>query len=77
MIKNRNKKVDDNKNYFGFPFYIQSIKYVTNFLQSILDDKKKDICFDFFKTLKRIKNEAFLKGLINQKKMQFLNNLKR
>ena len=63
-----------NGNYSNF--YIQSIKYVTNFLQSILDDKKKDICFDFFKTLKRIKNEAFLKGLINQKKMQFLNNLK-
>ena len=57
-------------------FYIQSIKYFTNFLQSIFDDKKKDISFKFFKILKRIKNEAFLKGLINQKKMQTLNKLK-
>ena len=67
---------EDNCNGNYSHFYIQSIKYVTNFLQSILDDKKKDIFFQFFKTLKRIKNEAFLKGLINQKKMQSLNNLK-
>ena len=48
----------------------QIVKYVTTFLQSFLDDKKKDKYFQFFKTLKRIKNEAFLKGLINQKKNQ-------
>ena len=57
-------------------FFIQSLKYVTNFLQCIFDDKKKDIFFQFFKILKRIKNESFLKGLINQKKYQTLNKLK-
>jgi hypothetical protein len=57
-------------------FFIQSVKYLTSYLQSIFDDKKKDICFRFFKTLKKIKNEAFLKGLINQKKFQTFNRLK-
>ena len=65
---------ENNGNYSHF--FIQSIKYVTNFLQSIFDDKKKDIFFKFFKILKRMKNEAFLKGLIDQKKMQTLNKLK-
>ena len=57
-------------------FYLQSVKYVTTFLQSIFNDKKKDMFFKFFKILKRIKNDAFLKGLINQKKYQSLKNLK-
>jgi len=57
-------------------FYIQSIKYVSNFLQSIFDDKKRDMYFQFLKLLKKIKNESFLKGLINQKKFQTLNKLK-
>ena len=57
-------------------FFIQSVKYLTSYLQSIFDDKKKDICFHFFKTLKKIKNEAFLKGLINQKNFQTFNKLK-
>ena len=57
-------------------FYIQSIKYVSNYLQSIFDDKKKDMYFKFFKILKKIKNEAFLRGLMNQKKFQTLNKSK-
>ena len=57
-------------------FYIQSIKYVSNFLQSIFDDKRRDMYFQFLKLLKKIKNESFLKGLINQKKFQTLNRLK-
>ena len=65
---------NSNGNYSHF--FKQSIKYVTNFLQSIFDDKKKDILFQFFKILKRIKNDSFLKGLINQKKLQALNKIK-
>ena len=57
-------------------FYIQSIKYVSNYLQSIFDDKKKDMYFQFLKILKKIKNESFLRGLINQKKFQTLNKSK-
>ena len=56
-------------------FFIQSIKYITTYLQNIFDDKKKDLYFQFFKILKKIKNEAFLKGLINQKKFQDLSKL--
>ena len=68
---------EDNYNNGNYShFYIQTIKYVTNFLQSIMDDKKKDISFQFFKILKRIKNDSFLKGLINQKKLQALNKYK-
>jgi hypothetical protein len=57
-------------------FFIQSIKYVSNFLQSIFDDKKKDFYFQFIKILKKIKNEAFLRGLMNQKKLNSLNRTK-
>ena len=57
-------------------FFIQSIKYFIGFLNSILSDKKKTLYFSFFKILKRIKNESFLKGLINQKKTQSLKRLK-
>ena len=57
-------------------FFIQSIKYVSNFLQSIFDDKKKDFYFQFIKILKKIKNEAFLRGLMNQKKLSSLNKTK-
>ena len=57
-------------------FFIQSVKYLTSYLQSVFDDKRKDLCFYFFKTLKKIKNEAFLKGLMNQKKFQAFNRLK-
>ena len=62
---------EDNYNKRNFSnFFIQSIKYITNFLQNIFDDKKKAIFFQFFKILKKIKNDSFLKGLINQKKLQ-------
>ena len=57
-------------------FFIQSIKYVSSFLQSIFDDKKKDLYFQFIKILKKIKNEAFLRGLMNQKKLNSLNKAK-
>ena len=57
-------------------FFIQSIKYVSNYLQNIFDDKKKDMYFQFLKILKKIKNESFLRGLINQKKFQTLTKLK-
>ena len=49
-------------------YFIQSIKYFSNLLQSIFDDKKKDSFHKFFKALKKIKNEMFLQGLINEKK---------
>ena len=62
------------KNYSHF--FIQSIKYVSNYLQNIFDDKKKDMYFQFLKILKKIKNESFLRGLINQKKFQTLTKLK-
>ena len=54
-------------------FFMQSIKYGSNYLQSIFNDKKKAMYFHFLKSLKKIKNEAFLRGLINQKKNQTLN----
>ena len=63
-----------NNNYSHF--FIQSIKYVSNFLQTIFDDKKKDFYFQFIKILKKIKNESFLRGLINQKKFHTLNKTK-
>ena len=66
-----------NKNGITYShFYIQSIKYVSNFLQSIFDDKKRDMYFQFLKILKKIKNESFLRGLIIQKKSQNINKLK-
>ena len=69
--------IEENYNNGNYShFFIQSIKYLTNFLQSIFDDKKKDILFQFFKILKKIKNDSFLKGLINQKKNQTINKLK-
>jgi hypothetical protein len=49
---------------------------VTNFLQNVINDKKKDLSFQFFKILKRIKNDAFIKGLMNQKNFQSLSKLK-
>ena len=58
-----NKSGNNFSNYF-----IQSLKYFSNLLQSIFDEKKKDSYHKFFKTLKKIKNEAFLQGLINEKK---------
>ena len=57
-------------------FFIQSIKYFIGFLQSIFNDKKKTYCFQFFKHLKKIKNDSYLKGLISQKKIQILNKIK-
>ena len=57
-------------------FFIQSIKYFISFLNSILSDKKKVLYFSFFKTLKKIKNDSFLKGLMDQKKTQSLNRIK-
>ena len=57
-------------------FFIQSIKYFIDFLQSIFNDKKKTYYFQFFKYLKKIKNDSYLKGLISQKKIQALNKMK-
>ena len=57
-------------------FFIQSIIYFIGFLHSIFSDKKKALYFHFFKILKKIKNESFLKGLISQKMTQTLNKLK-
>jgi hypothetical protein len=68
------EEICKNGNYSHF--FIQSVKYVTNFLQSVINDKKKDLSFQFFKILKRIKNEAFIKGLMNQKNFQSLSKLK-
>jgi hypothetical protein len=68
------EEICKNGNYSHF--FIQSVKYVTNFLQSVINDKKKDLSFQFFKILKRIKNEAFLKGLMNQKNLENLSKLK-
>ena len=65
------EEINKNGNNYS-NFFIQSIKYVSNFLQSIFDDKKKDMYFRFMKILKKIKNESFLKGLIDQKKFQTL-----
>ena len=68
------EEICKNGNYSHF--FIQSVKYVTNFLQSVINDKKKDLSFQFFKILKRIKNEAFLKGLMSQKNFQSVSKLK-
>ena len=57
-------------------FFIQSIKYFIGFLQSIFNDKKKSLYFSFFKVLKKIKNDSYLKGLMSQKKIQALNKAK-
>ena len=67
----------DNKNINNYSHYfIQSIKYISNLLQNILDDKKKDSYYRFFKILKKIKNEAFLQGIINEKKFETINKTK-
>ena len=68
------EEICKNGNYSHF--FIQSVKYMANFLQSVIKDKKKDLSFQFFKILKRIKNEAFLKGLMNQKNFQSVSKLK-
>ena len=68
------EEICKNGNYSHF--FIQSVKYVTNFLQSVINDKKKDLSFQFFKILKRIKNEAFLKGLMSQKNFQSVSKIK-
>ena len=57
-------------------FFIQSIKYFIGLLHSIFSDKKKSLYFSFFKILKKIKNDSYLKGLIIQKKTQTFNKLK-
>ena len=69
-----NSDISEEDNYIGNfnNIYIQSIKYMTNLLQSIFNEKERDIIFKIFKILKRIKNDAFLKGLINQKKLEKL-----
>ena len=64
-----------NKNKYSH-YFIQSIKYISNLLQSIFDDKKKDSYHRFFKILKKIKNEAFLQGIINEKNSETLRKTK-
>ena len=66
-----NKKMNNYTHYF-----IQSIKYISNLLQSIFDDKKKDSFNKFFKILKKIKNEALLQGIIKEKNSETLNKTK-
>ena len=57
-------------------FFTRSLKYFSDLIQSIFDDKKKGFYHKFFKILKKIKNEAFLQGLITEKKYQTLNHSK-
>ena len=71
-VNNSDISEEDNYNGNYNNIYIQSIKYITNLLQSIFNEKERDIVFKAFKILKRIKNDAFLKGLINQKKLKKL-----
>ena len=67
-----NKNINNNYSHY----FIQSIKYISNLLQSIFDDKKKDSFNKFFKILKKIKNEAFLQGIIKEKNSETLNKTK-
>ena len=69
------EEINKNKNNYSH-YFIQSIKYISNLLQSIFDDKKKDSFNKFFKILKKIKNEAFLQGIINEKNYETLNKTK-
>ena len=69
------EETNKNKNNYSH-YFIQSIKYISNLLQSIFDDKKKDSFNKFFKILKKIKNEAFLQGIINEKNYETLNKIK-
>ena len=69
------EEINKNKNNYSH-YFIQSIKYISNLLQSIFDDKKKDSFNKFFKILKKIKNEAFLQGIINEKNYETLNKIK-
>ena len=69
------EEINKNKNNYSH-YFIQSIKYISNLLQSIFDDKKKDSFNKFFKILKKIKNEAFLQGIINEKNSETLNKTK-
>ena len=69
------EETNKNKNNYSH-YFIQSIKYISNLLQSIFDDKKKDSFNKFFKILKKIKNEAFLQGIINEKNYETLNKTK-
>ena len=66
IISDEENLINGNHSYF----FIQSIKYFINFLYSIISDKKKTLYFQFFKELKKIKNNSFIKGLISQKKSQ-------
>ena len=68
MNNSINSEEENLKNGNYTYFFIQSIKYFIDFLQSIFNDKKKTYYFQFFKLLKKIKNDSFLKGLISQKK---------
>ena len=69
------EEINKNKNNYSH-YFIQSTKYISNLLQSIFDDKKKDSFNKFFKILKKIKNEAFLQGIINEKNSETLNKTK-
>ena len=57
-------------------YFLQSIKFTICLLHSIIGDKKKSLYFQFFKILKKIKNDSYLKGLIIQKKNQIENSKK-
>ena len=66
VIKNKNKNVDNNKNYFGFPFYIQCIKRVMNYLNNKKNtNANKKVFFIFNEILNNSNNNKF-KSIINK-----------
>ena len=70
-INNSMLSEEDNFHHMNFNnYFIQSIKYLTGYLQNILDDKKRDYAYILIKSLKKKKNNSYLNNLINQKKLQ-------
>ena len=53
----KNKNIDNNKNYFGFPFYIQTIKRVVDYLNTKKNTNKK--VFLFFNEIFNYNNNKF------------------
>ena len=56
VIKNKNKNVDKNKNYFAFPFYIQTIKRVINYLKKKKNENINKKVFLFFNEIFNLNN---------------------
>ena len=75
---NNSKISDYDFTHYSFNnFFTQSIIYLTNYLQNILDDRKRDYTYNFIKLLKKKKNDSFLLNLISQKKLHDSNNIKK